>query len=431
MTDIFDRAATLNFTTVATIRGALAEMQLSAALRCLERRHPLLTARIARVENDWSLVPGEGQPIPLRTLDGTADTVHEVLEASLCHRVWDDRGPRAELVWVRLEPERSTLLLVLHHVVSDGSSGILAMRDLLALLDHPVDAAIEAVPAPAQDSYFPALFESIKERFLLSAAQGMRPAEGPRPFRLRREEQAPLAERRAVVTRVQLTQSESHELLLQARRLGATVHGAVCAAFSLAIAAEPGATPLQRLSHPVSLRRYLRQYFPETQPIGDAVGYYVSGVDTEHQVEPTSDLVELAREISLAVRTKLTEHEPLLAAPIRGPYFAERASALGLDALRDVAEQKVFTGTYGISNLGPLERLGIAPTVGALEIEDLYFAIAASVMGALSAAVVSHRGRLSIHITHIEPLIASSAASRVAARLRELLGAFIGRSAPR
>jgi hypothetical protein len=424
MTDIFDRASTLNFTTVATISGPLSEQRLNAALRCLERRHPLLTARIAREGGACSLVPGEARPIPLFVLSGGSDTTQQAMEASLCHRVWDDVGPRAELSWVRHSPDRSTLLLCLHHVVSDGSSGILALRDLLALLDHPRPETIEALPAPGQDAFFPPQFASIRAQFMAAVAQGQPPAEGPMPFRLRAAASVPIGERRAGVERVWLSQSESSDLLVQGRRAVATVHGLVCAALSLAIAREPDAVPLQRLAHPVNLRRYLREYFPETQPIGDAIGYYVSAVNSDHQVEPTRELAALAREVTDAVRARKAEHEPLLTAPIRGPYFAERAIGLGLDAFRELAEQKVFTGTYGISNLGPLEQFGVEPHVGALELEDVFFAAAGSVMGALSASVVSFRGRLSVQLTFVEPLIARSTAQRIAQRMREILSAF-------
>jgi hypothetical protein len=424
MTDLFDRAATLNFTTVATLLGPLTESQLVAALRRLEQRHPLLTAHLVRdAHGSCSIAPGDA-PVTLRTIDGSADTVQQQLERSLCHRVWADRGPRAELVWVRLGRARSTLLLTLHHVVSDGSSGIFAMRDLLALLEHEADVAVAELPAPAQESFFPALFASLEEQTLASLAQAMPPPEGPRPFRLRSAEPAPMAQRRAVVTTIRIARSETEALLLRARQARATVHGVVSAALSLAIAAEPSATPLQRIAHPVSLRRYLRRYFPETAPIGEAVGYYVSSVNTDHQVRADRDLAELARDITQAVRSKLEEHEPLVTGPVRGPYFAARAGALGEEALRELAEQKVFIGTTAVSNLGALEQLGVEPAVGALEVEDLYFAMASSIMAAYGAAVVSHRGGLIMQLTHVEPLIERAVATRVAERLHAQLSAF-------
>jgi NRPS condensation-like uncharacterized protein len=407
MTDVFDRAATLNFTTVATVRGTFTQAQLHTALLGLMRRHPLLTARVQREQEPWSLIVGEGERIPLRVQDGGLDAIKPALEATLNHREWPDAGPRGELTWLRHAPDHSTLLLCLHHTVSDGSSGILAMRDLLAFLQQPAEATISTLDAPAQDTFFPPLFNELQARFMASLTQ--KPAtNGPTPYRLRTDGDIPLAERSTHTLAIRLTAEQSARVAAFARSVGATVHGVLCASLLLAHAQEAGENHLQRVAHPVSLRRYLQEKFPEQPTIGDAVGYYVSSVQTDHQMNTQRSLGELAREVSLSVRTRKDEHEPLVSAPMRGPMVAERAKKMELDSFR--------AWTFALSNLGELEKLGAQHQVAALSVEDFYFGLACSIMGAFGGAAVSFRGQITLHLTYIHPLIAHDAAERVRSR---------------
>ncbi|MBW2224211.1 MAG: hypothetical protein JRF54_08330 [Deltaproteobacteria bacterium] len=48
MTLALDRISTVNFTTIARIRGRFDDAQLRHALDALARRHPTLTARLCR-----------------------------------------------------------------------------------------------------------------------------------------------------------------------------------------------------------------------------------------------------------------------------------------------------------------------------------------------------------------------------------------------
>lgn len=52
----------------------------------------------------------------------------------------------------------------------------------------------------------------------------------------------------------------------------------------------------------------------------------------------------------------------------------------------------------------------------------MYFALAGSIMNTLGAAVVYFEGRVTMQITHIEPLVSASAVERLTARMRALLG---------
>ena len=63
-------------------------------------------------------------------------------------------GPRARCIWLRHGEADSTLLLTFHHVISDGKSGVLVMRDLIRLLADP-SLELPEIPTATLESFFP------------------------------------------------------------------------------------------------------------------------------------------------------------------------------------------------------------------------------------------------------------------------------------
>ncbi|HEY6880893.1 MAG TPA: hypothetical protein VI299_22870, partial [Polyangiales bacterium] len=158
MVDAFDRAATMSFSVVASVRGPLERAQLLSSLRQLEQRHPLLLVRIVREGETVRFDPHGATAIPLQELAPQA--FEAAVASSLDHHVWPDEGPRAVLSWAR-DGERSQLLFRFHHVISDGSAGVVAMRDLLQGLHAPTLARIES---PGQDAFFPAGHGGLRDK---------------------------------------------------------------------------------------------------------------------------------------------------------------------------------------------------------------------------------------------------------------------------
>lgn len=419
MADRFEPAYTQNFTTIATVRGALDARRLERALRCLERRHPLLCARVDRSASEPRFVGGEAKSVPLFRVQAAEQELPELMAGTIEPCVWHDAGPHAELTWVEHDDQRSSLLLRQHHLVSDGGSGIIAMRDLLAYLEDPGLERIQPLLSPGQDAFFPASFAELRRTVLEQAS-----VKAPRPpeaLRISRWPDSATAARRACCLRLRLGERESSGLALRARRDGATVHGALMAAFALAIARETGRAGLQRLVHPVDLRRYLRELDPTSPPIPDAMGYYVSSLTTEHEVQGDAALGVLAREITQAVRAAKSAREPLCAAPIRGLLLLERTRDLDPSAFRELAEQKIFKNTFIVSNLGPLERLGAVSKVSGLEVEDFTFVGASSVLSQVGASAVSFAGRLSLQLNCLEPMVGRELLAALATRIEALL----------
>lgn len=424
MTDRFDRAATLNFTTVVECDGVLPDEALRRALRAVEARHPLLRSAITEggAGDGPRFVPGAAAEIPVDVEDGDAERVQTLVQRSLVHRPWALAGPRGYLRVVRMGSERSILLLTLHHTVSDGSSGFLLVRDLLrASQGLPLGGHL---PSPGPKHFLPPPTDqtSAAVRRMLDelAALGQ-------PSRFQ-DQEAPAAQRVPHVRVLRLTRSATDRMLSRCKGAGGTVQGWLVAVLARAVAAEltrdrAHESVVLRVGHPVDLRRYLDRWHGGQAEIGERVGYYVSAVDTAHRVGRQQDLPALAREVSTALQMALERGYPLLTGPVAGVTLHQRTVEMADEAFRAFAEQHAMLGAFGLSNLGRLEALGLSGEVGALRVRSGYFVTASSVFGALGAAASTFAGRLTLALQCVAPLMGQDRFERVAAQVAETLEA--------
>ena len=128
------------FTSLFTIRlrGALHEQPLRQALNRIQAKHSLLRCVVEDAAEGPRFVKlDRPAPIPLRILERTGDDQWQA-EA---RREWvtpfeASREPLVRLVWLRGR-EASELMLVGHHCICDGQSGINLLRELLSVYDQP------------------------------------------------------------------------------------------------------------------------------------------------------------------------------------------------------------------------------------------------------------------------------------------------------
>jgi hypothetical protein len=128
------------FTSVFTvqIKGELNEARLRAALARVQAKHPLLRSVIEDADGGPRFVLlDRPAPIPLRIVERTGAD-HWQTEA---RREWvapfDARSkPLVRVVWLRAG-DVNELLLVGHHCICDGRSGITLVRDCLSAYDQP------------------------------------------------------------------------------------------------------------------------------------------------------------------------------------------------------------------------------------------------------------------------------------------------------
>jgi hypothetical protein len=128
------------FTSVFSIQllGRLEEDRLKLALTCLQVKHPLLCCVIENgADGPRFVLQDRPSPIPLRIVERKNDD-HWQTEV---RREWvapfdASRDPLVRLVWLRAN-EVSELILVGHHCICDGQSGLTLLRECLSAYDEP------------------------------------------------------------------------------------------------------------------------------------------------------------------------------------------------------------------------------------------------------------------------------------------------------
>jgi hypothetical protein len=147
------------FTSVFPIQvsGELDEERLRKALARVQAKHPLLRCAVEEMADGPRFVLlDRPAPIPLRIVERTGDD-HWQAEV---RREWvapfdASREPLVRMLWLR-SADVNELLLIGHHCICDGHSGINLVRECLSVYDRPeqdlgaydtLDAVEEIVPA--------------------------------------------------------------------------------------------------------------------------------------------------------------------------------------------------------------------------------------------------------------------------------------------
>lgn len=427
MTLALDRVATVNFTTIARVRGSFDAAQLRQALDALGRRHPGLTARLCRRRLRWYLQPSEVHSIASRVVDCDPRAWAPHAEAETRHAPWPLDGPRARCIWLRHGEADSTLLLTFHHVIGDGKSGVLVMRDLIRLLADP-SLELPEIDTLPQEVFFPPSYrpsQNLGKAFgLLARDMRATPA-----TRLVSEGRAPVEERTQRVVPIRFTESQTNALRTLARREGYTLHGLLSAALMLALR-ETGDWKderTMRFFHPVDLRVYLEQIRQHTDGnlpcIGEASGVYVSYLDSEHRVSPNTELHKLGREVTEQIQLQKADGIPFLTSPFSGRLIPWMRVLLGSKRMLRLCEGQLTRRSFAFTNLGLLERLDVRERYRGLEIEELHFFAAVSTMGPLGATATTFRNRLQLNLGHVEPGLGRATMDRFHGHLMSTLDA--------
>lgn len=128
------------FTTIFTVQiaGALTEERLRVALARVQAKHPLLRCVIEDTGGDPRFVLlDRPAPIPLRIVERTGEDDWQ----TEVRREWvapfdASREPLVRVVWLRAG-EVNELVLIGHHCICDGHTGINLVRECLSAYDQP------------------------------------------------------------------------------------------------------------------------------------------------------------------------------------------------------------------------------------------------------------------------------------------------------
>ncbi len=136
------------------VLGSLDLAALERALSEMVRRHEILRTTFMRRGGTWTQIVHEPTAVtlPVQDLSGAADVdtaMWQVVERLCRARLDPARLPLARWSLLRLGAQEHVLLSVEHHVVHDGASTALFLRELAVLYTAQVEKRAAALPAPS------------------------------------------------------------------------------------------------------------------------------------------------------------------------------------------------------------------------------------------------------------------------------------------
>ena len=231
--------ALLNCCVITRVRGPLTEARLTEALSDVQRRHPLLRVRIV---DGHSYTEEDVPAIPLRVLDCDEHSTTAAVEWELSVPLPVERGPLVRVSWLRHKSNLGTLVFTFHHVIGDGVSFGVFVRDLIGAAAGTLKLQFRSLDTIAPlEEILPAELRGWRGHwhFLRLFARSLwRAATMGRPLQVRVARWVPPAERTIHVAGRSLNAAFMKALAKKARAEQTGVHGALAAAICMAIAGD-------------------------------------------------------------------------------------------------------------------------------------------------------------------------------------------------
>ncbi len=371
-----DQVAPLNFSVVVELNGPLTVGALRVGLAAAQRRHGALRCAVRLVDERPRFCPVV-EPIPLSIVAGRSWVAH--LTGELDTPFDAGRGPLMRVRWVRGEA-LNVLLFTFHHTVADGRSGMVLAQEILAgAAGHLRRASDRNRPPP---------------KIVLPEGVAAEPKPTPPVPRLVDGGDGPEG-RRTVVCTHRFSVEDTAALRQASRRMGATVHGLLCATHLAALAAEHGGSVPLLLSCPADLRAG----YPGAE---EAVGVLLGNWLQAYRVEPQRGMATLAKRISSDIRRAVK----------RGLTWPADEGPVNIESLYDAR------ASTAVSNLGVIH---FAEVGAPLTVEGVHFAVACSALGDQIVTATTYADRLTWSFCASTPTLSPVRIRRIAAGSLERL----------
>jgi hypothetical protein len=353
---------------VLHIRGRLDPTQLREALDWLQDQQPILRAHVKYgriafrslppfVLSHPSFVTQGTRSIPLTVVDDpNPDTWRRVMARELRRPLKRGSFPRLRftLVSSSSDPELSHVVLCADHAIIDAHSANLISRQLLDYLANPEEARRRA-PVSME------LPPSLETLLPVKTDSGTRGYE--RAIRLPKRPN-PKARLETRVLSWRLDPDEAGRLKSGIKTNRTTLHGAITAAFLLAIRQRYGLEIMSVLTT-LDLRRMIKPALPD-----ETCGCYIDIVRTTNPIG--SDFWKTAAEVSFRlIRTLAKDHGP--ASILKLFDWEVYRKEIGGMATRSRRIDGLAVTTAGES--------GLRKTYGAYELEDVTMAVSLDLFG--------------------------------------------------
>ncbi len=238
----------------AKIKGELPEQNFKTALEKIQQKHPLLRVVVDTKSEKYPFFIEEKDiaPIPFRIVERTTD--QDWLAES--QKEWkilfeEKKKPLARVVWVRGQ-KVSEVFWVMPHCISDGTTGVTLMQELLQLLDNP---ALELKPYEAfssVDEFLPSNFNVKTKKFKANLYLMF-----ARFFFLLQQKSKKKNLGNDYVLHQKLDAETTSKITERCKANGVSVHALLCSAFMQAFQEIKGKEAKGKVISPVDVRHFI------------------------------------------------------------------------------------------------------------------------------------------------------------------------------
>ncbi len=252
------------FTSVFTVKllGRLDETRLRRALACVQAKHPLLRCVIDNMDGFPRFVlQDRPEAITLRIVERHSEGAWQIEIRREWMAPFDaSRAPLVRFVWVRGE-DLNELILVGHHCICDGASGINLLRECLYAYDRPErDLGTYETLGAIEDIIPAAVLQSRRFRRRVRRKVGLlRLALFLKGRGSRKRINIPISVEQMYFHRWHVDEATTRVLIERCRAEGVTVLAAVSVAFMQAFRDVRGIKALRKTYSMVDARRFLPQ----------------------------------------------------------------------------------------------------------------------------------------------------------------------------
>ncbi len=406
-----DRVSPVNFAVVADVSGPLDAALLERAAARVQAIHPLLRVRLDEegglLARSYRFRTTDAAP-EIRALPDdalTAEGLVREVEAELARHIDVAEGPLFRLGVVRIGPDRHRLVLTMHHMIADGASAGIVLRDLLLACAAQTGAEAASRPLTTAGPTFPGVPRLWSLWNLVQLlARGAR-------HRLRRPAghnvpglDAPAAGRETGVLFHDLGRQNTAAVRAAAKTESTTVGGMLSAALvrSVHTAAGIEGPAYVAVVNAVDVRALAE---PEAR---ERVDLMMSFVVTYHRAGDGRPFFDLARECATAVKRAVARGDAVVLHTLAGllpsidPGEAVRATIRVADR---------FATSAAITNVG---RLDVSREFGPFTIESVTFAPSLGFLGRFSGVAATFDERLSWNFAYVKQVVGRELAERLA-----------------
>lgn len=294
-----DPETPVNCVFAAKIKGEIPEQNFKTALEKIQQKHALLRVVIDSKSEKYPFFIEEKDiaPIPLRIVERKTD--EDWLTES--QKEWkilfeEEKTPLARVVWVRGQ-DVSEVFWAIPHCISDGTTGVTLMQELLQLLDTP-DLELEPYEAfISVDEFLPSNFnvksKKFKAKLYLTFA---------RFFFMLQQKSKKRNLGKDYVLHQKLDKATTSQITERCKANGISVHALLCSAFMQAFQEVKGKEAKGKVISPVDVRHFI----PEIKE--DHLFAFAPTVDLAIK-KGSSDLLNNARQIKEDLTQKIGKME--------------------------------------------------------------------------------------------------------------------------